>query len=179
MALLKIRIYGDPCLREIAAPVDKITPEIRQLIRDMFETMYQGSGVGLAATQVGVMERLFVTDTDWAKDQDGKPGKRNPKVWINPEIVWESAEDTEATEGCLSVPGIEGEVYRPKNIKMRFRDETGAQRERLLDDLEARCAQHELDHINGILFIDRIAPAKRQLLAGKLNLLKHNPPKSE
>jgi peptide deformylase len=172
MAHFPIHTYGDSCLREIAAPIDKITPELRQLIAEMVETMYQSNGIGLAATQIGKSIRLFVTDVEWAKEKEDKP-KRNPKVWINPEITWESAEDADSTEGCLSVPGIEGEVFRPQSIKMRYRDENWTERERLLEGLEARCAQHELDHINGILFIDRIAPAKRQLLAGKLSMLKH------
>lgn len=173
MALLSVRTYGDPCLREIASPVGEITDEIRQLIRNMIETMYESSGVGLAANQVGETIRLFVSDTDWTKDDDGKAAKRSPKVWINPQITWESVEDEEAAEGCLSIPGIEGEVFRPISVKVRYRDEKGVERERILEDLEARCAQHELDHLNGVLFIDRIPPAKRQLLAGRLNSLKH------
>jgi peptide deformylase len=140
----------------------------------MGETMYSAHGIGLAAPQVGESIRLFVADTQYSRDEDGAVANRHLKVFINPEITWESVEDEPYTEGCLSIPGLEGDVYRPISVKMRYLDEKGVQHERLLEGLEARCAQHELDHLDGVMFIDRMPPLRRRLLAGKLNNLKKN-----
>jgi len=172
VAALTILTYGEECLRKPAAPVGEVTDEVRRLIRNMGETMYATKGVGLAATQVGVNARVFVCDTDYVREDGGSPGLRRLKAFINPEITSESQEDAPFNEGCLSVPGIEGEVYRSTSVTIRYLDEDGVGRERLLQGLEARCAQHELDHINGVLFVDRLPPLKRRLLAGKLNSLK-------
>lgn len=172
MAVRQIRIYGDPCLRdhsdEIADPED-----VRDLVADMAETMYASNGIGLAAPQVGVNRRLFIMDTDWADRDGGSPsGRRNLRVFINPRIVWESAEDSSLSEGCLSLPEIEGEVFRPQRVRMAWQDEDGAAHEEDLDAVSARCVQHELDHLDGKLFIDRMSFVKRQMLAGKLRALK-------
>lgn len=176
MAVLPVKIYGEPCLKEKSAPVEHITPETGALLADMAETMYAKRGIGLAAPQVGVNLRIFVMDIDWTDRDEGEDtGRRNLRVFINPEIVWESQDDGPFTEGCLSLPGIEAEVYRPTRVRLRWTDEKSASHEAEMDGLEARCAQHELDHLNGILFVDRLPFTKRTLLAGKLRKLKSHP----
>jgi len=174
MAALRIRAYGESCLREQSVPVREINDEVRRLIHDMADTMYAAKGVGLAASQIGVNARLFVSDTDYVRDENGDTANRHLKVFVNPEITWESPEDESLAEGCLSVPGIEGEVYRSVSVKLRYLDENGAEHERLVEGMEARCVQHEIDHVNGVLFIDRLPILRRRLLAGKLNSLKRN-----
>ncbi len=173
MALLTVRIYGDPCLKEVSKSVNGIDGDLKKIFSDMLETMYASHGVGLAAPQVGVNLRFFVTDVDWVNREDGvETGKRNSKIFINPEITEESEEDGPASEGCLSVPGIEGDVYRSLRVKMRYLDENGETHENAFEGLEARCVQHELDHLDGVLFVDRMPFVRRRLLAGKLNQLK-------
>lgn len=173
MALRNIRIYGDPCLRETAQLVGEVAPETLALAADMLETMYAAKGIGLAAPQVGEGVRVFVLDVDWVEHEGGpEEHRRNPRVFINPEIAWESAEDGRMLEGCLSLPGIEGDVYRPQEVRVAYTDRKGARRERKLGGLEARCAQHEIDHLNGVLFVDRMPFVRRQMLVGKLNALK-------
>lgn len=176
MALRKIRIYGDPCLREVSGPVDQIgDAEIKSLIEDMIETMYEEDGIGLAASQVGENIRIFVADTTAADnaDNNGKgTKKRNPTVYINPEIIEESPEDGPMDEGCLSLPELSGQVYRPLRVKIRYTTPEGETVEKNLDDMAARCVQHEIDHLDGKLFIDRMPFVRRRMLAGKLNALK-------
>ncbi|HBF33222.1 TPA: peptide deformylase [Candidatus Sumerlaeota bacterium] len=173
MPVLPVKIYGDPCLKAKSTSVETITPEILTLLRDMGETLYERHGIGLAASQVGVNLRIFVMDTDWTdRDEGDETGPRNLRFFINPEITWESEEDGPYSEGCLSVPGIEADVYRPLSVRLRWMDEKGKMREEQLEELDARCAQHEFDHLNGILFVDRLPFAKRTLLAGKLRKLK-------
>jgi peptide deformylase len=173
MSLPTIRTYGDPCLKVVSEPIGAVDAPLRALIDAMQELMYASKGVGLAAPQVGENVRLFVIDVDWVDREDGQEqGQRNLKVFINPEITWESPEDASVSEGCLSVPGIESNVYRPVRVRMRYLDENGAAHEREMADLEARCVQHELDHLDGVLFVDRIPFVRRQMLAGKLSILK-------
>ncbi len=175
MAELRIRTYGDPCLKEKSVPVQEIDDELKRLIREMAEIMYEARGIGLAAPQVAVGLRLFISDIEWVEeegDRSKETAERNLKVFINPEITWESAEDAPKDEGCLSVPEIEGEVYRPVAVRMRYLDEEGREHQREIEGLEARCVQHELDHLDGVLFIDRLAPAKRRGIAGRLNRLR-------
>ena len=173
MAVGKIRIYGDPCLKEPSAPVTDFNQHLAGLVRDMAETMYGNRGIGLAAPQLGANERVFVADTDWVDEDGGTPsGARHLKVFVNPEILWESQDDSAMSEGCLSLPEIEGEVYRPNSIRLRWRDQAGNTHERLMEGIEARCVQHELDHLDGILFVDRMPFTKRRLLAGRLRQLK-------
>ena len=171
MAILPIRIYGDKCLKEISKPIEEIDEGTRTLISNMADTLYQKSHhIGLAAPQVGVNLRVFMMDVDWIKESTN--AERNLQVFINPEILQESEEDEPYPEGCLSLPGIDRDVYRPKEISIRYTDEKGQTHERDLDKLEARCAQHELDHLNGMLFVDRLPFVQRSLLAGKLGRLK-------
>jgi peptide deformylase len=173
MPVLPVKIYGEACLKVKSEPVKEITPEIRQLLRDMGETLYERHGLGLAASQVGVNLRIFVMDTTWTDRDDGEEnGKRKLRCFLNPEILWESEDDGPYTEGCLSIPGIESDVYRPLSVRLRWMDEKGKMREEQLEEIDARCAQHEFDHLNGILFVDRLPFAKRALLAGKLRRLK-------
>jgi peptide deformylase len=173
MAIRNIHTYGDPCLREKAQAVGEVAPETLALAADMLETMYAAKGIGLAAPQVGAGVRVFVLDVDWV-EHEGGPEKHqpNPRVFIDPEITWESAEDIRMSEGCLSLPGIEGDVFRPQEVKVAYTDRKGARRERKLAGLEARCVQHEIDHLNGVLFVDRMPFVRRQMLAGKLSTLK-------
>ncbi|MGI8908376.1 MAG: peptide deformylase [Candidatus Sumerlaeaceae bacterium] len=171
---LKIIKYGHPLLREKAHDVKGVGTRERELIAAMAETMYTAHGIGLAATQVGVMERLFVVDVDQDRDDDAEDaeGSRLLRVFINPEIVAESEEDEPFKEGCLSIPGIDGEVYRPTRVKVVARDENFQPFEIEADTLLARVIQHEHDHLNGVLFIDRLPLLKRPLVAGSLNKLK-------
>lgn len=155
MAVLDIRVLGDPILRERTEPLPHITEELRSLVSDMFETMYAAEGIGLAAPQIGRKERVFVMDVD-----------ENPLTMINPEIV--EREGTErAEEGCLSIPEIFGDVDRATRIVVRATDIDGNPLEIELTDLAARCVQHELDHLDGKLFIDYMSLIKRKFTARK------------
>ena len=171
MAMLDIYIYDDPILRQTARPVEKITERHRQLAHDMAETMYATNGIGLAANQVGLLERLIVVDVEWS-ERRGNKNPRNPIAMLNPEILEESDNDDMVSEGCLSLPEIEGNVWRPVHIRYRYMDLNGQTVEAEAEDMKARCIQHELDHLNGILFIDRMAAEERQKLAGKLARLR-------
>ena len=172
MSKLKIIRYGHPLLREKSHDIRKLDSRTRDLIRAMAETMYAAPGVGLAAPQVGVLERLFVVDVDYDRnDRDAADGK-NLLVFINPEIIEESQEDEPYTEGCLSVPGIDAEVYRPSRIVIAARDENFEPFEAEVDGLLARVVQHENDHLNGILFVDKVPLLKRSVLGGQLGRMK-------
>jgi len=174
MALLRIVTYGDERLQTHCEAVEALTPEVRQLIADMGETMYAANGVGLAAPQVGVLIRLLVLDVDQVGDENRKKrnGTRRLQAFLNPEILWMSEEDRPYTEGCLSIPGVEAEVFRSSCLRLRWRDEQWVEREAETDELLARVLQHEIDHLEGVLFVDRLPVAKRQALAGQLNRLR-------
>lgn len=171
MARMPIKIYDDPILREVAQPIARIDERLRQIAQDMVETMYESRGIGLAANQVGLTERIIVVDVNWSEKRGGK-GMRNPTVMFNPEVLEESVADEADTEGCLSLPDIEGSVWRSLRIRYRYLDLQGKTVEAEAVDLQARCILHELDHLNGVLFIDRMAPAERERLAGKLAILR-------
>ncbi len=179
MAILDIIETPDQRLRQISTPVAAVTDAHRALIADMFETMYDAPGIGLAAIQVGVPERILVIDLQRPEDpdapependEDAKKIKyvRDPKVFINPEIVWESDELAVYSEGCLSVPDQYADVDRPERIRATWLDETGAPHEQEIDGLLATCLQHEMDHLNGVLFIDHLSKLKRDMLLKKL-----------
>ena len=170
--MLKILHYGHPLLREKAAEIRRIGADQRDLVRRMAETMYASRGIGLAATQVGVLQRLFVVDVDFDRDDPRAEDTKRLQVFINPEIAWESDDDEPFTEGCLSVPGIEGEIYRPAAIKIVARGLDFEPFEIEADGLLARVCQHEADHLDGTLFVDRLNMIKRTVLAGQLNTLK-------
>jgi peptide deformylase len=167
MARLPLRFYGDPVLAQKAQPISAIEPRHHQLAEDMIETMYAESGIGLAANQVGSLERIFVIDPGIKNSK-----ARNPQVFLNPELLDMSVEDESYTEGCLSIPMVEADVYRPKRVKLRWLDLDGKNHEQWFDDLAARVIQHEYDHLEGVLFVDQIPESKRAKLAGKLNLIK-------
>ncbi len=168
MAVLPILEVPDPRLRRISKPVGEITPAIRQLIDDMFETMYAAPGIGLAAAQVDVPIRLLVMDLgDGPPDADGR-GTPHPRVFINPEILDPSPELGTYNEGCLSVPDQYAEVERPATVRARWLDADGVQHDERLDGLLATCLQHEMDHLNGVLFIDHLSRLKREMLLRKL-----------
>jgi peptide deformylase len=167
MAILPIVEVPDPRLRQISSPVEKVDDEVRALIRDMFETMYDAPGIGLAAIQVGVPKRILVIDLQEPEVEDGPPVK-NPRVFINPEIIKHSDEEVPYLEGCLSVPDQYAEVERPDHIRARWLDENGKPHEEQLDGLLAVCLQHEMDHLEGILFIDHLSRLKREMVLKKL-----------
>src|ERR1044072_7582701 len=167
MALLPIIETPDPILRQISTPVEEVTDEIRTLIDDMFQTMYAAPGIGLAAIQVGVPKRLLVIDLQEPEEEGGEP-VRDPLVFINPEIL-EASDTLQAySEGCLSVPDLYAEVERPDRIRARWLDRDGTAQERELDGLLAICLQHEMDHLEGILFIDHLSRLKRDMILKKL-----------
>ena len=164
MARREVRILGDPVLRTKAKPVAAVTDELRQLIDDMFETMYAEEGVGLAAPQVGVLERVIVVDPHMDDYE--------PFALINPEIIEASKETEKSEEGCLSIPGLRDLVERSVAIKVRGMTPEGKVREFEAEDLVARILQHEVDHVDGILFLDRLSPLKRKLALAKWQKIK-------
>lgn len=178
MSKMEIQIYGDPVLSEVAKPIAKITERHRVLAADMIETMYAYNGIGLAANQVGLTERIIIVDAAWADDEDKKNHKKNPIAMINPEVLEEGVEDDVYCEGCLSLPEVEGDVWRPTRIKVRYQTLDGETVERDAFKMEARCIMHEMDHLNGVLFIDRMATDDRLKLAAKLNKLRKSRPKA-
>lgn len=166
MAVHKIVEIPDPRLRTISTPVEAVDDEVRALIDDMFDTMYASRGIGLAAIQIGVAKRILVIDLQ-EEGEDGKP-VREPRVFINPEIV-ETTEDSNIyNEGCLSVPDQYAEVERPASCRVRWLDRDGMQHEELLEGLLATCIQHEMDHLEGIIFIDHLSRLKREMVLKKL-----------
>ncbi len=165
MALLYIRKYGDPVLRQKASRVDAFDEELAQFVEDMIETMQAAEGIGLAAPQVGVSRALCVVDVGLI--EEGKP----PQVFINPEILEEFGEDVSMEEGCLSIPGVAEEVTRKEGIRLQYQDLQGNLHEMKCTGMLARVLQHEIDHLLGIFFTDRLGPMKRRLLAKKLRAI--------
>ena len=170
MALLRIYETPDPVLRQISTPVETVDDDLRAFIADMFETMYDAQGIGLAAVQVGVPKRLLVMDLQEPEDPDDpeSPAVKEPRVFINPEVLWASETSVPYTEGCLSVPDQYAEVLRPDRIRARWLDEQGQAHEQDLDGLLAICLQHEMDHLEGVLFIDHLSKLKRDMVLKKL-----------
>lgn len=166
MSIRPILIHPDPRLKKSAEAFDGVDDAARRLIDDMIETMYDAPGVGLAAPQIGVSRRLFVMDVT---EKDAPP---QPLAMINPEIVWTSEETSVYEEGCLSIPDIYEEVTRPAKVRVRFLDRDGAEREAEFEGLGATCAQHEIDHLDGKLFIDYLGSVKRSLITQKMKKLK-------
>jgi peptide deformylase len=160
MALLTILRYPDPSLHTVARPVAAVDDRVRQLIADMLETMYEAQGIGLAATQVDVHERVVVIDISEDRNQ--------PLVLVNPEITWSSPERQINDEGCLSVPGIYDGVERASRVRVRALDEQGRSRELEADGLLAVCIQHEMDHLLGKVFVEYLSPLKRNRIKTKM-----------
>ena len=186
MAIREILEVPDPRLKQVSARVEAFDDELRTLIDDMFETMYDAPGIGLAAIQVGVPLRALVIDLQ-PDDPDAEPEvctahgdhhhthqptKREPRVFINPEILDPSEDVTLYNEGCLSLPEIYAEVERPTRIRARWQDLDGTVHEEAMEGLIAICLQHEMDHLEGIVFIDRISRLKRQMALKKLEKLR-------
>ncbi len=167
MAIRPILEAPDPRLRTKSAPVDAVDDDLRTLIADMFETMYDAPGIGLAAIQVGIPRRVLVIDLQEEEDAEGKP-VRKPQVFINPELFDPSDEHSVYNEGCLSVPDQYAEVERPAVIHARWLDEQGTKHEARLEGLLATCLQHEMDHLEGVLFIDHLSRLKRDMVLKKL-----------
>ncbi len=171
MAIRPILEVPDPRLKTVSTPVETFDDELRTLVADMFETMYDAPGIGLAAIQVGVPQRVLVIDLQEQEDEEGKP-IRAPRVFINPEILDPSTEQSLYNEGCLSVPDQYAEVERPASIRARWQDLDGKVHEEAMDGLMATCLQHEMDHLEGILFIDHLSRLKRQMVLKKLEKLR-------
>lgn len=162
MALLSILIAPDPRLAKKSSPVESVDAEIRQLMDDMLETMYKAPGIGLAAPQVGVLKRVIVLDI---APEDEAPA---PLRMANPEIIWVSDDDAEYNEGCLSVPEHYADVVRPASCVVKYLDENNKARELTAEGLLATCVQHEIDHLEGVLFIDHLTSLKRNIILRKL-----------
>lgn len=168
MSLLPIITVPNPVLKEIARPIETISAAIKQQAADMIETMYDAPGIGLAANQVGQLNRMFVMDVNYRKD----PATRNPIVMMNPEIVWRSEDLSVMEEGCLSIPQQYAEVERPRTVRVKYIDLNGQIQEMEGSDLTSHCIQHELDHLNGVLFIDYLSRLKRNMILRKLDKLR-------
>jgi peptide deformylase len=161
-------LYGSPILRKVAKEIDKDFKDLKSLVSNMFETMYASDGVGLAAPQIGKSIRIFVIDaTPMAEDDPSLDGFK--KAFINPKITEQSGEPWEYAEGCLSLPKIREGVNRPSQISITYYDEDFNKYTETYEGIKARIIQHEYDHLEGILFIDRISPIRKKLLRGKLN----------
>ena len=166
MAILPILLHPDPRLKKISKPIIRVTDEICKLADDMLETMYAAPGIGLAAPQVGVSKRIFVMDCSEKTSQEAA------KVYINPIITWSSSTLSTYEEGCLSIPDIQEEIERPEQVQIRYMDLSNNYFETLLEGIWATCAQHELDHLDGKLFIDYLGPIKRSIITNKMKKLK-------
>ena len=169
MTIRPILLHPDPRLKKVTDPIARITPEIEALAADMLATMYDAPGIGLAAPQVGVLSRIFVMDAQ--RDPQAEP---QPMVLINPEITWESDEQNVYEEGCLSIPEQYAEVTRPAAVRVSWLGLDGKTHEQDFDGLWATCAQHEIDHLDGVLFIDHISAMRRQMITRKMVKLKRD-----
>lgn len=167
MALKNILIHPDPRLKKVADPVASVTDDLRRLADDMLETMYDAPGIGLAAPQIGVMSRMLVMDCE--KDDGARP---DPMVLINPRVLWTSEDRNVYEEGCLSIPEQYAEVERPSEVEVEWTELDGKTRRERFDALWATCVQHEIDHLDGKLFIDYLKPLKRQMITRKMQKLK-------
>ncbi len=175
MMILPIVAYGDPVLRKVSKDINKDYPDLDQLIENMWETMYASHGVGLAAPQIGRAIRLFVIDTEpFSDDEDLSEQERSQladtkMVFINAKIIEETGEEWSFNEGCLSIPDIREEVLRQPTVTIEFCDENFEKKTQTFDGIIARVIQHEYDHIEGILFTDKLSPLKKRILKGKLS----------
>ena len=163
MTIKKILTEPDPFLRKKSENVEKVDDDIRQLMDDMLETMYNAPGIGLAAIQIGVPKRVIVMDISKGEEE------KNPLYFVNPEIIWSSKEDATYEEGCLSVPGQFAEIDRPDKCHIKYLDYYGNKKELKAEGLLATCIQHEMDHLRGVLFIDYLSKLKKTLITKKLS----------
>lgn len=170
--ILPIVAYGDPVLRKKGADVDKDYPKLQEFLDNMFATMYNASGVGLAAPQVNKAVRIFIVDSTGFVDdeEDDEEGLKDFKqVFINPQIVEEDGEEWDFNEGCLSIPDVREDVSRPERIRIKYLDRDFKEHDEVYEGLKARVIQHEYDHIEGILFTDHLSPLRKRIVKGRLN----------
>lgn len=168
--ILPIYIYGQPVLRKVSEDITSDYPELKELIENMFETMYKADGVGLAAPQIGLPIRLVVIDLDILADEHPE-FKDFKKAFINPHILEREGEEVSMEEGCLSLPGIHEPVRRKSKIRVKYMDENFVEHEEVVEGYLARVMQHEFDHLEGKMFIDHLSPLRKQMIKGKLNNL--------
>jgi peptide deformylase len=182
MKILPLVIAPDPLLKQVSKPVEKVDDNLRQFMKDMLNTMYYEKGVGLAAVQVGVLKRVLVMDVDYETEEHNHHDHHdcsgihvqntNPRYFINPEIIELSSDNSAFNEGCLSFPDARSEVTRPKKVKIKFLDEKGQEKLEEMTGLAATCIQHEIDHLNGITFVDHISKLKRDMIIKKMQKFK-------
>ena len=163
MSKKKIVIEPDPILRKKSLPFEKVDSEVKTLLNDMLETMYEAPGIGLAAVQIGIPKRIVVIDI--SKDEN----KKDPIYFVNPELTWQSKEKSTYEEGCLSIPDQFAKVDRPEKCTVKFLDYNGNPKEIKAEGLLATCIQHEIDHLNGVLFIDYLSKLKKDIIIKKLS----------
>jgi len=166
-----IYVYGMPVLRKVARDIDRDYEGLEQLLEDMWETMYQAEGVGLATNQIGIADRIIVIDATRVEDEEDESLKEFKKIFINPHVIEEDGEEWEFNEGCLSIPEVREDVKRKPRIRLQYMDENFNSFDEYFEGYKARILQHEMDHLNGILFIDRILPLRRRLLNAKLKAI--------
>jgi peptide deformylase len=162
-----IVLHPDRRLKKVCDPVPEVDDSVRALMTDMLDTMYDAPGIGLAAPQVGVLTRVVVMDC--ARGEDEEP---DPVCLANPEITWSSEAVNEHEEGCLSIPDLFGMVSRPGSVRVKFLNRDGDAEERLFENIQATCVQHEIDHLNGKLFIDYLSPVRRHMITSKMKKMK-------
>lgn len=179
MKTLPLVIAPNPLLSQVSKPVEKIDDALRQFVKDMINTMYAQCGIGLAAVQVGVLKRVLVIDVDYEMDDHDHHGcggihvkNTNPRCFVNPEIIEFSKQNSTYNEGCLSFPGARSEVVRPEMVKVKFLDEKGEEKLEEMHGLLATCIQHEIDHLNGITFVDHISKLKREMILNKMKKIR-------
>lgn len=163
MSRLHIITLPDPVLKEVARPVSRVDDVLRRQMDDMLETMYDAPGIGLAANQVNMLNRVLVMDVSRREGDSQK----NPIHMVNPQIIWQSEEPSVMEEGCLSIPGQFAEVERPFQVRVKYLDYHGREQEMLAEGLLSHCVQHEIDHLNGVLFIDHLSGLKRNMILKK------------
>ncbi len=175
MTILKLVTSPDPLLKKISSKVEKIDDKTQELMKNMLETMYQEQGIGLAAVQIGVLKKIIVIDVDYKleinHEEKGSKYKilnQNPRFLVNAEIINQSTQNSNYKEGCLSFPGASSDVSRPKEVEVRYLDLNGKQHTEKMSGLLATCVQHEVDHTNGITFVDHISKLKRDMILKKM-----------
>jgi peptide deformylase len=181
--ILPLITAPDPILKMVSKPIIEFNIELKKLLDDMVTTMYYYEGVGLAGVQVGVLKRILVMDIDYEEDEDAKAfhgsgcshihvKNTNPRYFVNPEIIESSKEESSFNEGCLSFPEARSQVNRPKKVKVKYFDHQGKEMLEEMEGLMAVCIQHEIDHLNGITFVDRISKLKKDMIMRKIQKLK-------
>ncbi len=184
MKILPLILAPNPLLKQLSKPVDKVDDDLRNFMKDMVQTMYAEQGIGLAAVQVGVLKRVLVIDVDYEIDHHAHHShnhhhcsgvhvkNENPLFLINPEIIEKSADLSSYNEGCLSFPLARADVKRPKKVKVKFLDFHGEEKTIEMDGILATCVQHEIDHLNGVTFVDHISKLKREVILNKMKKFK-------